>query len=214
MKMQWMKDILGDVYTEEMDGKVCQAIGERFVSRDDFNAKNSKVKELETKVAQLDEGVKTRDKQLEELKKSTGDNAELKQQIENLTAQNKREKEAHEKALAEVKLMAAVDAELTAAGSKNNIAVRAVLADYLKDASIVDGKVTTKVNGETQTLAAKIDTMKKDASTGFLFNAGTKYSGFKPGERSDGAPADGKNPKDMSYDELCAYLADHPDANL
>ena len=71
MKLQWMKDILGDAYTDEMDAKVSAALGERFVARTDFNEKAGKVKELETQVTQLNEGIKTRDKQLEDLKKST-----------------------------------------------------------------------------------------------------------------------------------------------
>ena len=45
----------------------------------------------------------------------------------------------------------------TAAGSKNNSAVRAMLADFLKDAKVVDGKVTSKENGETITLGAKVE---------------------------------------------------------
>lgn len=47
MKLQWMKDILGDAYTDEMDAKVSAALGERFVARADFNEKTGKVKELE-----------------------------------------------------------------------------------------------------------------------------------------------------------------------
>ena len=74
MKLQWMKDILGDAYTDEMDAKVSAALGERFVARADFNEKTGKVKELETQVTQLNDGIKTRDKQLEDLKKSAGDN--------------------------------------------------------------------------------------------------------------------------------------------
>lgn len=47
MKLQWLKDILGDSYTEEQDAKVCAALGERFVARTDFNDKVSKLKEAE-----------------------------------------------------------------------------------------------------------------------------------------------------------------------
>ena len=114
MKLQWLKEILGEAYTEEMDAKVSAALGERFVSRQDFNDKNTKLKEAETQVAQLTETVKNRDNQLETLKKSAGDNEDLKKQIEDLTAQNKADKAAHDKELATVKLMAAVEAELTA----------------------------------------------------------------------------------------------------
>lgn len=164
---------------------------------------------------QLRGDVKTRDTQLEELKKSAGDNAELKKQIEDLTAQNKADKAAHDKELATVKLMAAVDAELTAAGSKNNTAVKAVLADFLKDASIVDGKVTSKVNGETMTLAAKVEALKKDATTDFMFGAAAKYEGWKPGDSGDGKkPGGDKKPSEMSYAELAEYLANNPGAKL
>ena len=215
MKLQWMKDILGDAYTDEMDAKVSAALGERFVARADFNEKTGKVKELETQVTQLNEGIKTRDKQLEDLKKSAGDNAELQKQIDTLTQQNKDQKAAYDKELATVKLTAAVDAELTAAGSKNNIAVRAMLADFLKDAKVVDGKVTSKENGETITLGAKVEAMKKDAATDFMFGDAPKYSGWKPGENGDGGkPGSTKKLSEMSYSELTEYMAKNPDAKL
>lgn len=216
MKLQWMKDILGDAYTEEMDTKVCTALGERFVARTDFNDKNTKLKEAEAQVTQLTETVKTRDKQLEDLKKSAGDNEELTKQIETLTQQNKDQKAAHDKEMATVRLMAAVDAELTTSGSKNNIAVKAVLADFLKDAKIVDGKVTATVGGESITLASKVEALKKDTTTDFLFGTVAKYDGWKPGEGGDGKkpPEGGKKPSEMSYSELAEYLAKNPDAKL
>lgn len=159
--LEWLKTVLGDAYTPEIDTAVSQEIGKGFVARTDFNTKTAKVTELETEVKQLREGIKTRDTQLSELKKSAGDNAELQKQIDTLTQQNKDQKAAYDKELATVKLTAAVDAELTAAGSKNNIAVRAMLADFLKDAKVVDGKVTSKENGETVTLGAKVEAMKR-----------------------------------------------------
>lgn len=215
MALEWLKTLLGAAYTPEIDAAVAQEIGKGFVARTDFNAKAAKVTELEAEVTQLRGDVKTRDTQLEELKKSAGDNADLKKQIEDLTAQNKADKAAHDKELATVKLMAAVDAELTAAGSKNNTAVKAVLADFLKDASILDGKVTSKVNGESVTLAARVEAMKKDAATDFLFGAAAKYEGWKPGDSGDGKkPGEGKKPSEMSYAELAEYLAANPDAKL
>lgn len=214
MKLQWMKDIFGDAYTDEMDAKVSAALGERFVARADFNEKTSKVKELETQVAQLNEGIKTRDKQLEDLKKSAGDNEELTKQIETLTQQNKDAKANYDKELAKVKLMAAVDAELTAAGSKNNTAVKAVLAEFLAGAKIVDGKVTATVGGESITLANKVEALKKDAATDFMFGTVAKYEGWKPGDGADNKPGSGKKPSEMSYSELADYLAKNPDAKL
>lgn len=216
MALEWLKTILGDKYTPEIDTAVSQEIGKGFVSRTDFNATSGKLKEAEAQVTQLTESVKTRDTQLEELKKSAGASEELQKQIEALTQQNKDQKAAYDKELATVKLMAAVDAELTAAGAKNVTAVRAVLEDFLKDAKIVDGKVTSKDSTGTVTLAAKVEALKKDASTDFLFGAAPKYNGWKPGEGGDGGgkPAGGKKPSEMSYSELADYLAANPDAKL
>ena len=215
MKLQWLKEILGDAYTEDLDAKACATLGERFVSRQDFNDKNAKLKEAEAQAAQLTEAVKTRDSQLEELKKSAGASEELQKQIEALTRQNKEQKAAYDKELAQVKLLAAVDAELTAAGARNVTAVRAVLADFLKDAQIVDGKVASKDGAGTVTLAAKVEALKKDAATDFLFGTAPKYTGWKPGEAGDGGkPAGGKKPSEMSYSELAEYLAANPDAKL
>lgn len=215
MKLLWLKEIIGDAYTEEMDAAACQAIGKDFVARADFNAKNTRVKELEAQVGQLEEAAKGHAKQLEELKKSAGDNEELTRKIGELEQQAKADRANYEKELAAVRLSSAVDAELTAAGAKNTVAVKAVLADYLKDAKIVDGKVVAKVGDESITLAAKVDALKKDASTDFLFGSAPKYEGWKPGESGDGRkPGEGKKPSEMSYSELAAYLAENPDAKL
>ena len=211
--LEWLKTVLGDAYTPEIDTAVSQEIGKGFVARTDFNAKTAKVTELETEVKQLREGIKTRDTQLSELKKSAGDNAELQKQIDTLTQQNKDQKAAYDKELATVKLTAAVDAELTAAGSKSNIAVRALLAEFLQNATVQDGKVVSKENGQSVTLGAKLEAMKKDAASDFLFSAATRKS-WKPGEGGDNGKAGGKKPSEMSYSELADYLAQNPDAKL
>lgn len=214
--LEWLKTILGDAYTPEIDTAVSQEIGKGFVSRTDFNTTSGKLKEAELKVGTLEEQVKTHAATLVELKKSAGDSEALTKKIEELEEQAKTDKANYEKELAKVKLMAAVDAELTAAGAKNNTAVKAVLEDFLKDAKIVDGKVTAKVSGESVTLAARIEALKKDTSTDFLFGAVTR-EGWKPGESGDaggGKPGSGKKPSEMSYEELAAYMAANPDAKL
>ena len=64
--LEWLKTILGDAYTEEIDKKVSEEIGKSFVARTDFNTVNTEKKALA-------DTVKERDKQLETLKASTGD---------------------------------------------------------------------------------------------------------------------------------------------
>ena len=181
--LEWLKTILGNAYTDEIDKAVTQEIKKGYAPQADLDAKDRKVKELEAQVGQLEEQAKT-------------------------------DKAAYEKELAQVKLLAAVDAELTAAGSRNNTAVRAVLADFLAGAKLVDGKVTGKVDGEAATLAGRIEALKKDASTDFLFGK-VEREGWKAGESGGGGKPDGnKKPSEMSYAELSAYLAEHPDTTL
>lgn len=47
MALEWLKSILGDAYTEDVDKKVSGEIGKNFVARADFNAANEAKKTLE-----------------------------------------------------------------------------------------------------------------------------------------------------------------------
>ncbi len=49
--LEFLKEILGDGYTAEIDQKISAEIGKRFVGRDDYNSKNEATKALK---AQLD----------------------------------------------------------------------------------------------------------------------------------------------------------------
>ena len=202
----WLKNILGEAYTDEVDAKVSAEIGKNFVTKADFNQVNTAKKKAE-------DDVKTRDQQLETLKKSTGDTAALQEQITTLQNQNAEAKKTYEAELARVRLDGAVEAALTAAGAKNNTAVKALLADFLKDAKLDD-------SGAVKGLAAEIDTLAKADATAFLFNAADgnaqqQFKGMQPGTAGGKTPpAAGKEPKDMNYDELCAYLEANPGAKL
>lgn len=203
--LEWLKNILGEAYTDEVDAKVSAEIGKNFVSKADFNQVNTAKKKAE-------DDVKARDQQLEELTKSTGDAAALKEQIATLQTQNAEAKKTYEAELARVRLDGAVEAALTAAGAKNNTAVKALLADFLKDAKLDD-------SGAVKGLAAEIDTLAKADATAFLFNTADgnrqQFKGMQPGTPGGNQPpATGKEPKDMTYDELCAYLAANPQAKL
>ena len=204
--LDWLKPILGDAYTEEIDSKIAAEIGKGFVARADFN-------EVSTAKKKLEQDVATRDQQLEDLKKSTGDAAALQEQITTLQNQNAEAKKTYEAELARVRLDGAVEAALTAAGAKNNIAVKALLADFLKDAKLDD-------SGAVKGLTAEIEKLAKADATAFLFNtadgnAQQQFKGMQPGAAGGKTPPPaGKEPKDMNYDELCAYLEANPGAKL
>lgn len=55
--LDWLKNIMGDAYTPEIDKAVSEEIGKAFVAKADFNAANTERK-------QLADTVKDRDKQL------------------------------------------------------------------------------------------------------------------------------------------------------
>lgn len=201
--LDWLKTILGDAYTEDLDKKVSTEIGKNFVAKADFNATNEAKKQLEA-------SLRDRDSQLEGLQKSTGDVTALKEQITQLQAQNAEQAKEYAKAIKQLKIDNAVEAALIGAKAKNVKAVKALLE--LDKAELAD-------DGTVKGLAEQLKALAESPDTGFLFDTDSKksgaFKGVKPGEGSDGKPAgSAKELKDMSYDELCAYLAENPDAQL
>lgn len=173
--LEWLKTILGDTYTEDIDKKVSEEIGKGFVARADFNALN------ETKKA-LDGQIKDRDKQLDDLKKSSGDNAELQKQIEELQSQNKTVKAEYETNLKKVTLDSKIETALMGAKVKNTRAARALLDE-------------TKLSLDGNNLIgldAQIEALKK--SDAYLFGDN------KP--LNPPAPAGGNPPKTFTKESI------------
>lgn len=204
MALEWLKTILGDGYTEDIESKIAQEIGKGFVSKADFNA-------VKTQQKKLEDDLKTRDTQLEELKKATGTAEELTAQIAALQEQNRKDRQAHEAEVARIRLDAAVDKALTESGARNNIAVKALLAAFLKDAKVGE-------DGSVKGLAAEIETLAKGESTSFLFDntKGAVIKGMKPGEAGDGAGYGGEvNPfaaKTFDLEAQGKLFRENPDA--
>lgn len=199
--LDWLKTILGETYTEELDKKVSEEIGKSFVARTDFNTVNTEKKALS-------DSLKDRDKQLETLKASTGDVEALKTQIAALQTENANSAKAHEAEIKSIKLDTAVETALAGAKAKNVKAVKALLE--LNKAELAE-------DGTVKGLADQIKKLTESTESSFLFETGTPKPGFKgmnPADGKDGNPAGDKTPKDMSYDELCAYIAANPNAPL
>lgn len=182
--------------------KVADASAEEFkgyVTKERFNEINEAKK-------QLDEQVKERDKQLETLKKSTGDVEGLKTKIEELQTANKTTKTEYEAKIKQIQIDNAVESALVAAKAKNNKAVRALL--NLEKAEIDDNGV--------KGLADQIKKLQETEDTKFLFDAADQQT-FKganpPGESSQKPPAN-KTPDQMTYSEMCAYMEANPDAKI
>lgn len=124
--MEWLRELLkaegmDDAKIEAIIGNVNKELPKHFVPKSQYNDVVDARKKAEKEVTD-------RDKQLEELKKSSGDADALKQQIQKLQDDNKTAKEKYE-------------AEATAL--KRNTAVKLALAGKVHDPDIVLGQLDT-----------------------------------------------------------------------
>lgn len=200
--LDWLKAILGDAYTEDIDTKVSAEIGKSFVAKADFNATNEAKKQLEAAIGE-------RDKQLKTLQQNTGDAAALQEQIKQLQAANDAQAKTYAAEIKQLKLNNAVEAALVGAKAKNVKAVMALL--NLDKAELAE-------DGTVKGLAEQIKALTEGPDTGFLFdtsaNNGGSFKGLNPAEGGDKGAGGAKTPQEMSYTELCAYLEKNPDAKL
>lgn len=195
------EDLIAMGLSEEQAKKVMDSLDGNYVTKARFNEVNEENKTLKASVSE-------RDKQLEELKKSSGDNADLKKQIETLQQQNAEQQKAHTEELNRLKLDNAVDTALTAAGAKNVKAVKALLnSETLKLGD--DGKLTG--------LDEQLKAIQKSDSYLFAEKQTTQqpsFKGFQPGASGDVKPGTKVDTSKMTYSEMTAYLAANPGASI
>ena len=187
------------------------------INGDDIeNAKgtaSTEIKNLQTEVEGLKTQVGDRDRQLETLKASAGDNADLKKQIEDLQTENATAKAAHESELNQLKIDFAVEKALTGAKAKNIKAVKALLEL---------GEAKLDKDGNVKGLDEQIEKLRSGDDTKFLFEAQKQtkqqqnFKGFQPGASGEQKPGEGEKVdfSKMSYDELTAYMEANPDAQI
>lgn len=163
----------------------------------------TKYTELEAEKKQLTEGNTTLSKQLEEVKKNAGDNAELKKQIEDMQTTNKTKEKEYADSIAKIKLDNAVEIALMNSGAKNSKAAKALL-NLEKAVLGGDGKITG--------LEEQIKTLKTAEDSSFLFAEAPKVKGADPaGNPSKNGSVDFKN---MTYSQIEQYLAENPGAKV
>lgn len=180
------------------------------INGDDIeNAKstaNAEIKNLQTEISSLKTQVSERDKQLETLKTSAGDNENLKQQIADLQTENTKAKESHESEMNQLKVDFAVEKALTGAKAKNIKAVKALL-------DLTDAKLDKE--GNVKGLQEQIEKLTAADDTKFLFEAAEKqpptFKGFQPGVSAVLKPGAEVDLSKMSYDELAAYIDANPE---
>lgn len=164
--MEWLKKILEDAQIK--DGKldvdsVIKSVNKEFpnyaVPKDEFNKVSNAKKQLE-------KDIKDRDDQIENIKKSAGDNEELKKEIENLQEENKTKDEEYKKQLQELSINTAIK---LAVQDAKDIDTVAMLIDKSKLVVSDDGKVSG--------LDEQLTSLRKDKSFLFDENKNNKNDG-------------------------------------
>ena len=169
--MKLKEQLLGMGLSEEQAQKVIdEVVDGNFIPKSRFNEINEENKSLKKSFAE-------RDQQLEDLKKSSGDNAALQQQISDLQKLNADQQKSHEAELNQLKLDNAVEIALSGAKAKNGKAVKAML-----DMS----KVKMGEDGKLSGFDEQIEALKK--SDGYMFDVQQQtqqqFTGFQPGASS------------------------------
>ena len=123
--MDWLKELLkkAGIPEDKLDSTITdinKELPKHFIPKDKYNEAAEAKKKLEA-------DLQARDAQLEELKKAAGTSEELKAQIEQLQADNKKATEEWEAKMAKMQLDFAIERALAAAKAKNAKAVKALL---------------------------------------------------------------------------------------
>ena len=165
--------------TEEQAKKAAEASQEElksYIPKVRFDEVNGTKKQLES-------DLKDRDNQLTDLKKSTGDNEELKKQIETLQSDNKVKDEQYQIKLKDLQVSTAIKLAIT--GQTHDPDLIATLLDKSKIEVNDDGSVKAGLDDQIKSLRE---------SKAFLFveqkkeDQGFQFKGTKPaeGKGSDG----------------------------
>ena len=143
-------------------------------------------------------------KQLGALQKESGDVQSLKDKIKELEDGAKEAEKTHAAEIQTLKINNAVDSALISAKALNTKAVKALL--NLEGAEL-------DADGSVKGLADQIKTLQAAEDSKFLFGSST-MKGAKAGESGNEDGDKGVDTSKMTYSELAAYMAEHPDATI
>lgn len=166
--------------------------------------------------ARLDEVIAERDnarkehtdvlKELGALQKETGDAADLRDKIKSLEDAAKESQKQHDAEIHTLKVDNAVNSALLGSGALNVKAAKALL--NLDKAELAE-------DGTVKGLADQIKALRTAEDSKFLFGSSTpKLKGAKAGESGDDDGDHQVDTSKMTYSELVAYMAEHPDEKI
>lgn len=188
--------------TEELATKIAE------MSADELKTMIPKTR-LDEVIAERDNAKKDRDdvvKQLGALQKETGDVQSLKDKIQELQDNAKESEKAHAAEIQTLKINNAVDTALMGAKALNVKAVKALLD--LEKAELAE-------DGTVKGLADQIKNLQTAEDSKFLFGSSKpQMKGAKSGESGNDDGDKGVDTSKMTYSELAAYAAEHPDFKI
>lgn len=145
-------------------------------------------------------------KELGALQKETGDAADLRDKIKSLEDAAKESQKQHDAEIRTLKVDNAVNSALLGSGARNVKAAKALL--NLDKAELAE-------DGTVKGLADQIKTLQTAEDSKFLFGSSTpKLKGAKAGESGDDDGSHQVDTSKMTYTELAAYMAEHPDEKI
>lgn len=172
--MEWLRKLLESA--DVVDGKLdieglMKSINSEFpknaVPKNTYNEVSEAKKQLET-------DLKDRDTQLENLKKSVGDNETLKNQITSLQNENKTKDNEYQQKIKDLTINSAIKLELS--GKVHDIDLVSGLVDK--------SKVILADDGTSTGLKEQIEALQNEKS--FLFKTGEKKTTYNPGNGDKG----------------------------
>lgn len=172
--LEWLKNILGDSWTEDIDKKISAEIGKGFVAKADFNAVNEAKKAAETQLADANKtiaGYKEMD--IDAIRQSAADwQAKAEQAQKDADAR-----------VAAVQFDGELDNEITKAGGRNPKAIKALL-----DVDTLRGSKDRRT-----AIASALDALKQ--GEGYLFSSGETPPRYAAGTGTGAVQADDSDAK-------------------
>ncbi len=193
MALEWLKTILGEHYTEEIDKQVSGEIGKAFVSKADFNIKNDALKDATKQLAEANttiDGFKAMD--IDSIKKAA-DDWKLKAE--------KAEKDATAK-IAEIQFDSRLETAILSKHGRSAKAIKAMLdVDTLRKSQNQDSDITAALEALAKDNSYMFEESKSPDTT-------TPPDGATGGIRlNSGAPLGGGNTPDYNSMSDAEYYA-------
>lgn len=176
--------------------KVVEDYGKNYVAKSQFNQKNEELKQAE-------ESLEAMQSDMDALKKTNADNAELTKQIDEMKAAQVKRDEEYTAQIHKMEVDGIVERTLMTFKAKNGKAVRALLD--LEDVKLKDGTI--------KGLDDQLTKLKE--SDPYLFESDSKPTGVTPGEPHGGQGSTGITQEQfnkMSYLERVQFQEENPDA--